>query len=138
MSFRASLLWLLACCGLLYALSPFLIRIVFGTAFEGSILACRLLLPGALMLGLNQVLYNGASALGRPALPSYAEGISVAGTTVGLYVLVPRYGYIAAAIVSSVAYTISFVVMLGLSRRLFGLSLRTLLAGGGRHAGVGD
>jgi len=136
-SFRASLIWLLVCCSVLYVLSPFLIRLVFGAAFEGSILACRILLPGALMLGLNQVLYNGASALGRPALPSYAEGISMAVTAIGLYVLVPRYGYIGAAIISSVAYTISFVVMLGLAHRLLGLSLRDLLVGGRRHAEAG-
>ena len=133
-SFRASLIWLLVCCSVLYALSPFLIRFVFGTAFDGSILACRILLPGALMLGLNQVLYNGASALGRPALPSYAEGMNLAVTAIGLYVLVPRYGYIGAAIVSSVAYTLSFLVMLGLVHQQLGVRLRDLLFGGRRHS----
>jgi O-antigen/teichoic acid export membrane protein len=133
-SFRASLLWLLVCCSALYVLSPFLIRLVFGAAFDPSIVACRILLPGALMIGLNQVLYNGASALGRPALPSYAEGVSMAVTAVGLYLLVPRYGYIGAAIVSSVAYTISFVLMLIMAHRLLGLSLRVLMAGGPRDA----
>ena len=68
-------------------------------------------------VGLNQVLYSGANALGRPVLPSYAEGVSWWSTAVGLYLLVPRYGYIGAAVVSSVAYTISFVVMLGLAHR---------------------
>ena len=133
-SFRASLLWLLVCCSALYVLSPFLIRLVFGAAFDPSIVACRILLPGALMIGLNQVLYNGASALGRPALPSYAEGVSMAVTAIGLYLLVPRYGYIGAAIVSSVAYTISFVLMLIMAHRLLGLSLRVLMAGGPRDA----
>ncbi len=125
-SFRASLLWLLVACTALYLLAPFLIRHVFGAAFEGSILACRILLPGALMIGLKQVLYNGSSALGRPGLPSIAEGASVAVTAVGLYLLVPRYGYIGAAIISTVAYTISLLVMLWLARRLLGLSLRGL------------
>lgn len=133
-SFRASLVWLMVCCSALYVLAPFLIRLVFGAEFEGSILACRILLPGALMLGLNQVLYNGASALGRPALPSYAEGVSVGVTAIGLYVLVPRYGYIGAAIISSVAYTISFLVMLGLAHRLLGLRLRDLLVRERKHA----
>ncbi len=100
-SFRASLVWLLLCCISLYVLSPFLIRLVFGSAYDGSILACRILLPGALMIGLGQVLYNGASALGWPGLPSIAEGISMVVTAVGLYFLVPRYGYIGAAVVSS-------------------------------------
>jgi O-antigen/teichoic acid export membrane protein len=128
-SFRASLIWLLLSCSALYAVSPFLIRLIFGSAFEGSILACRILLPGALMIGLNQVLYNGANALGRPGLPSCAEGVSIAATAIGLYVLVPRYGYIGAAIVSSVAYTMSFLVMLALAHRLLGLRLRVLLVG---------
>jgi O-antigen/teichoic acid export membrane protein len=132
-AFRASLLWLLICCGLLYPLAPFLIRFAFGAAFDGSILACRILLPGALMIGLNQVLYNGASALGRPGLPSCAEGVSMAMTGIGLYVLVPRYGYIGAAIISSAAYTTSFLLMLFLAHKLLGLSLRVLLVSGRQH-----
>jgi O-antigen/teichoic acid export membrane protein len=136
-SFRASLIWLLVCCSLLYVLTPLLIRHVFGAAFEGSILACRILLPGALMTGLNQVLYNGASALGRPGLPSCAEGVSMAVTAIGLYLLVPRYGYVGAAIISSVAYTLSFLLMLGLAHRLLGLSLRDLLSGVPRAAESG-
>jgi O-antigen/teichoic acid export membrane protein len=126
-SFRASLFWLLVCCSALYVLSPFLIRLVFGGAFDGSILACRILLPGTLMIGLNQVLYNGASALGRPGLPSCAEGVSMGVTAIGLYLLIPRYGYIGAAVVSSIAYTISFAVMLVLAHRLLGVSLWSLL-----------
>jgi O-antigen/teichoic acid export membrane protein len=129
-SFRASLIWLLICCGVLYVFSPFLIRLVFGAAFSGSILACRILLPGALMIGLNHVLYNGASALGRPELSSYAEGASVVVTAVGLYLLVPHYGYVGAAIVSTVAYSISFIVMMVMMHRLLGLSLLAILAGG--------
>jgi O-antigen/teichoic acid export membrane protein len=131
-SFRAALIMLLVACSALYAVAPFLIRRIFGPAFEGSIVACRILLPGALMIGLNQVLYNGSSALGWPGLPSCAEGLSMAITAVGLYVLVPRYGYIGAAIVSSIAYTVSFLVMLVLGQRFLGLPVRTLILGGSR------
>ena len=133
-SFRASLLWLLACCSALYLLAPFLIHRIFGAAFDGSILACRILVPGALMIGLNQVLYGGSNALGRPGLPSCAEGASMAVTAGGLYLLVPRYGYIGAAIVSTAAYTVSFLVMLVLTHRLLGISLRNLLFGGTTRA----
>jgi O-antigen/teichoic acid export membrane protein len=131
-SFRASLIWLLISCSALYIFAPFLIRLAYGAAFDGSIVACRILLPGALMIGLNQVLYNGASALGRPGLPSCAEGVSMAVTAIGLYLLVPRYGYIGAAIVSSVAYTISFLLMLGLAHCLLGLNVFDLFSGGSR------
>lgn len=128
-AFRASLSWLLVSCGALYILAPFLIRFVYGGAFNGSILACRILVPGALVIGLNQVLYNGASALGRPGLSTVAEGVSMGVTAIGLIILVPRYGYIGAAMVSSLAYTISFLIMLVLAHRLLGLSLRTLFVG---------
>ena len=128
-SFRASLIWLAVCCGMLYMLCPFLIRLVFGAAFEGSITACRILLPGAMMIGLNQVLYNGASALGRPGLPSIAEGVSMALTAIGLYLLVPHYGYIGAAYISSLAYTLSFLIMLGLGHWKLGINPRILLLG---------
>jgi O-antigen/teichoic acid export membrane protein len=126
-AFRTSLIWLLIVCVLLFAIAPQLIRIVFGPTFEGSILACRILLPGALVTGLNFVLYSAASALGRPGLASYAEGASVLVTTVGLYLLVPRYGYVGAAIVSSAAYTVSFVIMLTLAHRCLNLSLKSLI-----------
>jgi O-antigen/teichoic acid export membrane protein len=128
-SFRASLTWLLVCCALLYALAPVLVHVIFGSRFGGSVIACRILLPGALMVGLNQVLYNGASALGRPGLPSIAEGFSMGITAVGLYILVPRYGYVGAAIVSSIAYTTSFVIMLIISKKMLGLRLTSLLWG---------
>jgi O-antigen/teichoic acid export membrane protein len=129
-SFRVSLVWLVVSCSVLYAITPMLIRHVFGPAFEGSIVACRILLPGAVMIGMNQILYNGSSALGRPGLPSVAEGVSMAVTAVGLYLLVPRYGYIGAAIVSSISYTLSFLVMTVLAHKLLDLPLRTLLLGG--------
>lgn len=127
-SFRASLLWLCVACLGLFLLAPVLIRTVFGPGFNGSVLACRILLPGALMIGLNQVLYNGCSALGRPGLPSIAEGISMVITAVGLYLLVPRYGYIGAAIVSSIAYTVSFLTMLIIARVELGIHFVHLLS----------
>src|SRR5579863_7704092 len=67
---------------------------------------------------------------GRPGLPSIAEGISMVVTAIGLYLLVPRYGFIGAAIISSIAYTTSFLLMLVLAHNQLGLSLRTLLVGG--------
>ena len=137
-AFRSSLIWLLFSCSALYALAPFLIRHVFGGAFDGSILACRILLPGALMTGLSFVLYNAASALGRPGIASYAESASVIVTATGLYLLVPRYGYVGAAVVSTVAYGVSFLVMLVLAHRLLGLSLRILLFGELRHVEGGS
>ena len=38
-------------------------------------------------------------------------------TALGLYILVPRYGYVGAAMVSTIAYSVSFVVMLVIAKR---------------------
>jgi len=103
-AYRLSLLWLLLVCALLYLFVPFIMTGVFGAQFAGAVLACRVLLPGMVALGLTQVLYEGARALGDPAIPSYAEGFAIIVTLVSLYVLLPRVGFVGAAIASSLAY----------------------------------
>ncbi len=103
-----------AVCGVFFALIPPLCVWLFGRAFAPSIPAARILMPGVFMLGMAQVLYNGANAIEKPEVPSYAEAVSLVLTAVGLAVLVPRWGYIGAALVSSVAYSVSLLVCLAL------------------------
>jgi O-antigen/teichoic acid export membrane protein len=111
-SFGATFLVLAAGCGVLYFACPWLIPLAFGASFAPAVTACRILLPGSAALGLNQVLFSGARALDHPALPSYAEGFAVVITVVALYVLLPRYGYMGAAIASTAAYTGSLLFSL--------------------------
>ena len=115
-SFRTSLLWLAAGCAALFAVAPWLITLVFGSAFAASGLACRILLPGSIAVGLNQVLYEGARALDDPALPSYSEGLAAVLTCVGLFFLLPRFGFLGAAVTSTAAYISSLVFTLMLYR----------------------
>jgi O-antigen/teichoic acid export membrane protein len=129
-SFRTSLLWLVVGCAALFAVAPWLITLVFGTKFMRSGLACRILLPGSIALGLNQVLYEGARSLNDPALPSYSEGVAAVLTCLGLYLLLPRYGFLGAAIASTLAYTSSFVFTLALYRLRLRFPVRELLGGG--------
>jgi O-antigen/teichoic acid export membrane protein len=126
-SFRLSLLWMLLSCSVLFVIAPQLIQAALGSRFSGSALPCRLLLPGMVAWGLNLVLYNGANAMCKPSLPSYAEASGLIATGLGLWLFVPRYGYVGAAIVSSISYTISFVVMLVFANRQMGLRLSSLL-----------
>ena len=133
-SLRASLLWLGAGCSLLFVIVPWLIPLAFGRDFAGSVWACRILLPGSVALGLSQVLYDGARALDQPALPSYAEGCSLIATAACLYVLVPRYGFVGAAVASTLAYTSSFVVTLLLFGSRLGLGWRELMGISTRRA----
>jgi O-antigen/teichoic acid export membrane protein len=127
-SIRVSLVSLAISGSILYAMTPFLIHLVFGAEYDGSVLACRIMVPGYAISGLSYVLYNGANALGRPALPSIAEGAGMLITGAGLYLLTPRYGYIGAAIVTSAAYSLSFLVILGLALSTLKLRLSGLYA----------
>jgi O-antigen/teichoic acid export membrane protein len=126
-SFRTSLVWLVAGCTALFVAAPRLITLVFGPGFAASGLACRILLPGSIALGLNQVLYEGARSMNDPALPSYSEGLAAVLTCVGLYLLLPRFGFLGAAIASTAAYTSSLVFTLALYRWRLGFPLRELL-----------
>jgi O-antigen/teichoic acid export membrane protein len=127
-SFRSSLVWLLVGCSALFVLAPWLIPFAFGASYKGSVLACRILLPGAVVLGLNRLLYDGARSMNHPALPSYAEGLAMILTGVGLYVLLPRLGFVGAAIASTVAYTASFALMIIFCRFHLHISLAQLFA----------
>ena len=128
-SYRLSLLWLLLVCVLLYLSTPFLMTHLFGPQFAGAVLACRILLPGMVALGLSQVLYDGARALGDPAIPSYAEGFATIVTVASLYVLLPRVGFVGAAIASSLAYGSSHGLTLALYSSRLGIGLNDLLTG---------
>jgi O-antigen/teichoic acid export membrane protein len=128
-SFRTSLIWLVVGCSALFVVAPWLITLVFGASFIRSGLACRILLPGSIALGLNQVLYEGARSLNDPALPSYSEGVAAILTGVGLYLLLPRFGFIGAAIASTLAYILSLVFTLVLYRLRLRYPLRELLPG---------
>lgn len=126
-SFRLTLGVLAAGCGALFLICPWLISIAFGPSFSSAATACRILLPGTVALGLNQVLYDGARALEEPLLPSYSEGVSIGITVVGLLLLLPRFGFLGAAIASTMAYTSSLVFMLGLARSRLNLGWRDLV-----------
>jgi O-antigen/teichoic acid export membrane protein len=127
LSFRLSLVWLLLLCTGIFIVTPELIGFFFGPKFAGSVLACRILLPGTAFLGLRQVLYEGARALGKPAVPSYAEGLGTLATISALYLLLPRYGFVGAAIASTLAYGVSFVFVLLFCELRLQISLRQLL-----------
>jgi O-antigen/teichoic acid export membrane protein len=123
-SFRLSFAWLFVTCAAIFVAAPWLVMSLFGPRFAGAVLACRILLPGTLFLGLRQVLYEGARALGKPAMPSYAEGVGTLATVVGLYLLLPRFGFVGAAIASTWAYGISLLFIVLIFSRAMDMGLR--------------
>lgn len=125
-SFQVTLAALSAGCGLLFVLCPWLINFAYGASFAPAVTACKILLPGSVALGLNQVLYDGARALDQPLLPSYSEGISTAVTFGALLLFLPRFGFVGAAMASTLAYSTGLLITLHFARTRLQVSVREL------------
>lgn len=106
----------------LAALAPALLGFVYGTSFEGAATALRLLLPGAVLQAGAQVLASGLLAADRPLWVSGAIIPAAILTVVGLIVFLPSGGIEAAAIVTSLAYLVEFVIAAVLYRRALSMS----------------
>jgi O-antigen/teichoic acid export membrane protein len=114
---------------LLGALADLLIPLVYGSDFTGSALPLRILLPGAVLLAANSVVWSGLLAINRPFTAAAAEFVGLVVTVVGLLIFLPGNGIVAAAVVSSVSYSVTFFVSLCFYRTNAGLSWRSLLPG---------
>jgi O-antigen/teichoic acid export membrane protein len=109
------------------ALTPLVLPLLFGAAFEAAI-------PLALILLGSAVPYQGAvflgealSASGRPGRYSIGQVVALCITVPGLLLLLPWMGVTAAALVSVAAHLAQFVYLLGAAHRRFGGSYRDLL-----------
>lgn len=97
--------------------APSLIRIAYGSDFAESVEPLRLLLPGCVLWAAGGILGGGLRAVGRPGAASIAQAFGLVVTVVGLSLLLPRWGIVAAAGTSTLAYTTVFVVLVFLLRR---------------------
>jgi O-antigen/teichoic acid export membrane protein len=113
----------------LAALAEPAILVVYGSAFDGSALALRLLLPGTVLYAAAAVLWSGLYAANRPFTASAAQAAGVIVTIVGLLLFLRSGGITAAALVTSVSYTVIFVAALVLYRRAVALRWRDFLPG---------
>lgn len=119
------------------ALADVLVPLVYGSDFGGSALPLRILLPGAVLLAANSVLWSGLLAINRPFTAAAAEFVGLAVTVVGLLIFLKGNGIVAAAIVSTVSYSVTFVLSLRFYCSNAGLSWRSLLPGQPKALGAG-
>lgn len=106
--------------------APFLIRLLYGSEFDGSVTPLLLLLPGVVFLATAQIANSGLSGLGYPTGASVAEFCGLVATVVGLVVLLPPLGIRGAAIASSASYFLVCVVGIGLLARRTRAPVRTI------------
>lgn len=89
------------------------IRIVFSSAFLAAYIPLLVLLPGVVLLGGCKILSNDISGRGYPQYNSITSGISLVGTIILDFVLIPKMGVVGAALASTVSYSLAFFIMLG-------------------------
>jgi O-antigen/teichoic acid export membrane protein len=100
------------------------VRLLYGSTFSGSVGPLRILLVGAVMWAAAGAVCSGLYALNRPFTAAIAQLSAAVVTITGLTLFLKRDGIQAAAIVSTVAYTLVFVIALVLYRRASGLRWR--------------
>ena len=101
--------------------------IVYGADFESAATALRILLPGVVLDAAAMVLWSGLLAANRPLLSSVAAIPAALITVVGLVLFLKEGGIDVAAIVSTCAYTVVFVISVFLYKHVVKLSWRDFL-----------
>ncbi len=113
--------------GGLFVFADIAIGLVYGPSFADSALPLRLLLPGAVLYAAASILLNGLYAENRPFTATMANLLGMLVTLGGLLLFLRSGGILAAAIVSTVAYTLVFATAATLYRRATGLPWRVFL-----------
>ncbi|MDP9239001.1 MAG: polysaccharide biosynthesis C-terminal domain-containing protein [Chloroflexota bacterium] len=103
---------------LLAVSAPVAIPIVFGHAYDESVQALWLLLPGTVALTGSKVLTSYIFSQGRPLVNTMITLVSLVVTVIALFALVPAFGVKGAAAASSLAYCAHFAAALHAYRRI--------------------
>jgi len=105
----------------------FLIPAVYGSAFQQSTLQVLILLPGVYFMGIESVLVQHFTGAGLPIAVPMFWIVVVAFNLVLNVLFIPTYGATAAAIISSLTYTLIFVLVAIYFRLRTGNNLSTAL-----------
>ncbi|HEY2637581.1 MAG TPA: oligosaccharide flippase family protein, partial [Solirubrobacteraceae bacterium] len=109
------------------------VRAVYGAEFLGSVDALRLLLPGSILYAAAFCPISGLYGANRPFTAAVVQGIGLVVSTAGLLLFLESGGIEAAAIVSTLAYALVFVLAVVVYRHVMKLRWRDLLPGGGER-----
>jgi O-antigen/teichoic acid export membrane protein len=121
-------LMLVLCIGAVIALSaPVAIPLVFGSSFDGAVPMVWILVLGSIPLAGVNILSTVLTLGGRPGFSAVSELVAVGLTIPALIVVLPIWGGVGAAMVSLVAYTLNFTVLLFGAKRHVGATWGDLL-----------
>jgi O-antigen/teichoic acid export membrane protein len=120
--------------GVVAAVAGVGVELVYGPDFAGSVEPLRVLLAGAVLYAAAGTVCAGLYALDRPFTAAVAQLCAAAFTVAGLTLFLRDGGIQAAAIVSTAAYALVFVIATALWCRAAGLRWRELFPAPSRMA----
>ncbi|MEV0202168.1 polysaccharide biosynthesis C-terminal domain-containing protein [Nonomuraea sp. NPDC050691] len=113
----------------LVAASPWMIPLVYGESFAGSVAPLLALAPGTVALMLIRAVEQHLVRLERPlTMTAVSVGVLCANVLLNL-VMIPRWGAVGAALASTVTYIAMAVLEISRFARLTGLPVRALVPG---------
>lgn len=114
---RVALVGGLVLCAGIALVAPLLLPLLYGRQFAESVLPLLLLLPGTVFLCGSVVAMNSLTALGQPGRATIAEMSGLVIVLLGLPFVLPRYGIIGAALLSTASYLVAFAMYVVFVRR---------------------
>lgn len=109
-------------------LSPFVILIMYGNEFFGSIKILQILLPGVIILTIFKVMNMDLAGKGKPWISMKAMVPAlIVNVTVNLF-LIPKYGGMGAAISSTLSYSLAGVLFLYFYSKETQIPVSTIIA----------
>lgn len=113
----------------LFVVAPPLVRVVYGSEFTGATTALRILVGGYVFTAGSSIVVAGLMACNKPLAASASQLAALPVTIIGLLLFLEPFGIEGAAVISTVAYVVAFLIGLTLLSRQAGYSLGALLSG---------
>jgi O-antigen/teichoic acid export membrane protein len=120
---RISLIISVLATTVLFLLTPFLIKLVFGVMYLPSISIVRTILPGILFFVVLKIINSQFIGNGKPEMAIYALLPSVIINVVLNILLIPSYKGIGAAMATNISYFCGSFVLLVIYSRTYSVSL---------------
>jgi len=112
---------------LFFMISPLAIKILFGNEYSDASNVIRILIVGITVFAAERIISNDFAGRGKPELNLYTSIFTVLCNLVLNIVLIPLYGINGAAISTSIAYILTFIVKISLFKIVTGARFRDIL-----------
>ena len=111
---------------ILFWITPFLIRILYGDEFSEAASVLQIILPGVVFLTISRVVSNDISGRGRPGINTILSGFAVIINLLANILLIPSYGIKGAAWASTISYIINTFLKVGVYSHIAHVSLASI------------